>query len=65
MQSLVVFLSLFVLNLVVGLIPIVVLLSPLIFLLIVILWVLLMVKAYQGEMYKLPWAGDFAEKQVF
>ena len=29
-----------------------------------ILWVVLMVKAYQGQMYKLPIAGDFAEKQV-
>jgi uncharacterized membrane protein len=25
-------------------------------------WVVLMVKAYQGEKYKLPWAGDQAEK---
>ena len=29
-----------------------------------ILWVVLMIKAYQGEKYKIPWAGDFAEKQV-
>ena len=29
-----------------------------------ILWVLLMVKAYQGEYFKLPLVGDFAEKQV-
>ena len=29
-----------------------------------ILWVVLMVKAYQGEKYKLPWVGDIAEKQV-
>ena len=29
-----------------------------------ILWILLMVKAYQGEKYKILWAGDFAEKQV-
>ena len=29
-----------------------------------ILWLLLMIKAYQGEKYKIPWAGDFAEKQV-
>ena len=29
-----------------------------------ILWLLLMVKAYQGQRYKLPWAGDIAEKQV-
>ena len=29
-----------------------------------ILWIVLMIKAYQGQNYKLPWAGDFAEKQV-
>ncbi len=29
-----------------------------------VLWIVLMVKAYQGTMYKLPWAGDFAEKRV-
>lgn len=29
-----------------------------------ILWIVLMVKAYQGQRYKLPWAGDFAEKQL-
>ena len=28
-----------------------------------ILWIVLMVKAYQGNRYKLPWAGDFAEKR--
>ncbi len=27
-----------------------------------IFWVVLMVKAYQGTKYKLPWAGDQAEK---
>jgi uncharacterized membrane protein len=27
-----------------------------------VLWVVLMVKAYQGTMYKLPWAGNLAEK---
>jgi len=27
-----------------------------------ILWILLMVKAYQGERFKVPVAGDFAEK---
>lgn len=30
----------------------------------VILWILLMVKAYQGSMFKLPIAGDFAEKHI-
>ena len=29
-----------------------------------ILWIVLMVKAYQGTKYKLPWAGDFAEKRT-
>jgi len=29
-----------------------------------ILWIILMIKAYQGQKYKLPVAGDFAEKQV-
>ena len=28
-----------------------------------ILWIVLMVKAIQGTKYKLPWAGDFAEKR--
>jgi len=27
-----------------------------------ILWIVLMFKAYQGTKYKLPWAGDMAEK---
>jgi uncharacterized membrane protein len=27
-----------------------------------VLWIVLMFKAYQGEKYKLPVAGDFAEK---
>lgn len=29
-----------------------------------ILWVVLMVKAYKGERYKLPVAGDFVEQQM-
>ena len=29
-----------------------------------ILWVVLMAKAYSGEQYKLPIAGNFAEKQL-
>ena len=29
-----------------------------------ILWIILMVKAYQGQMFKLPVIGDIAEKQV-
>jgi len=29
-----------------------------------VLWILLMVKAYQGETFKVPVLGDIAEKQV-
>ena len=29
-----------------------------------VLWIILMVKAYQGERYKVRWAGDFAEKWI-
>lgn len=63
-QSLAVFGALFVLSLVAGFIPVVgpvvsVLLAPVG----LILWILLMVKAYQGERFKLPLAGDWAEEQ--
>lgn len=30
----------------------------------VVLWIILMVKAYQGEMFKMPWAGNLAEAWV-
>jgi uncharacterized membrane protein len=63
-QSLAVFGGLFVLSVVAGFIPlfgklISVLLAPVG----LILWILLMVKAYQGELYKIPVAGDWAEEQ--
>ena len=29
-----------------------------------VLWIVLMVKAFQGERFKLPWAGNLAEKWV-
>ena len=29
-----------------------------------VVWILLMVKAYQGQMWKLPFIGDLAEKQA-
>ena len=28
------------------------------------LWIILMIRAYQGVKFKLPWAGDFAEKRA-
>jgi len=36
--------------------------GTLIWLLTLILWIVLMIKAYQGEMFKLPIVGDMAEK---
>lgn len=39
-------------------------LSPLIFLACLVLWILLMVKAYNGEKFKMPFAGDIAEQQA-
>lgn len=39
-------------------------LAGLIWVLGVVLWIILMIKAYQGAMFKLPWAGDLAEKKV-
>lgn len=44
--------------------PFFILLSKLVWLAAAILWVLLMVKAYQGEHFKLPIAGDIAEKNI-
>lgn len=38
--------------------------SPIVGLVIFIFWILAMIKAYQGEMYKLPIIGDMAEKYV-
>ena len=39
-------------------------LSILISILAFILWIILMVKAFQEVKYKLPWAGNFSEKQA-
>ena len=77
MQSIIVFGALFVLQIVIGifiglltaihlyfLIPIFTFLYPLVGLAALVLWILLMVKAYQGEKFKLPIAGDIAEKSA-
>ncbi|NQT75861.1 MAG: DUF4870 domain-containing protein [Candidatus Omnitrophica bacterium] len=63
MQSLIVFGSLAIINIVLLVIPALgILLSILLSLLSLVLWILLMIKAYQGEYFKLPIAGDIAEK---
>jgi uncharacterized membrane protein len=41
-----------------------ILLSILLWLLGVFLWIFMMVKAYQGERFKVPAVGDFVEKQL-
>jgi uncharacterized membrane protein len=74
MQSMIVFGALFILQIAVGmfmgilatvhlgvLIP---LFNGLVALVSLVLWVVLMIKAYQGEKFKLPVAGDIAEKHV-
>lgn len=65
MQSTLLFGGLFIVNLALGFIPVLgwlvgLLLSFAAF----ILWIVLMWKAFQGQMYKLPYVGDFAEKQL-
>lgn len=64
MQSIVAFGGLLVLQIAVGFLPFLGFILPLISLASFILWVLLMIKAYQGEMFKLPVLGDLAEKQI-
>lgn len=69
MQSTVVFGGLFIASIIFN-----VLLSPIellatlintiIWIAILIIWLTSMIKAYQGQMFKWPVAGDFAEKQV-
>lgn len=39
-------------------------LSPLVMILGLVTWILCLVKAYQGEKFKLPVVGDFVEKQI-
>ena len=63
MQSIIVFGAIFVAQWVISFVPgIGVLMSGLLSLAAVVLWVVLMVKAFQGEKFKLPWAGAVAEK---
>jgi uncharacterized membrane protein len=64
-QSIVTFLPLMILAIIIGLIPFIGwIISPLLWILSFILWIVLMFKAYSGQMFKLPIAGDIAEKQL-
>jgi uncharacterized membrane protein len=65
LQSLVVFGVLHVAAMVILIIPVLgVLVSSLINLAMLALWIVMMIKAYKGERYKLPIAGDFVEQQL-
>ena len=65
MQSIITFGALFVLNAILVFIPIIGwVLMPIVGIISLILWIILMIKAYQGENYKLPIVGDIAEKQI-
>jgi len=61
MQSTITFLSLFVISLILGFIPIIGLLVYLIWILSLVLWLFLMIKALRGERYLLPIVGKMAE----
>ena len=64
-QSIIVFGALTVVDIVLGFVPVIGWVAVwAIGILAFILWVVLMVKAYQGQRYKLPIAGDIAEQQV-
>ncbi len=64
MQSIIVFGAITVVFMIFGWIPIVnVIIDSLVGACAFVLWLVLMLKAYQGEKFKLPWAGDIAEKQ--
>jgi uncharacterized membrane protein len=65
MQSIAVFLVLFVGSMILIMIPFIgaflsILISPVS----LVLWVFLMYKAFQGEKYKLPYIGEFVEEQL-
>lgn len=64
-QSLFFFLACIVVNIALGLVPIVNLIAvPLLGLGEFVLWIILLLKAYQGGKFKLPFIGDIAEQQA-
>lgn len=72
MQSTAVFGALFIINIIIGLIfssiaiigILATLVNTLISIAAIVIWIVSMIKAFQGQMFKWPIAGDFAEKQV-
>lgn len=65
MQSTVLFGAIFILNIALGFVPGVGwAVGSLLSLVTFVLWIVCMWKAFQGEMFKLPVVGDFAESQL-
>ena len=69
MQSTLLFGTIFLLNVVLGIVPVLgwiiaLVISPLVGLITFILWLVLLWKAFSGEKYKLPYFGNLAEKQL-
>jgi len=64
-QSTITFAALFVVMVVLGAVPFVGwILSLFLWLATLVLWLILLIKAFQGEWFKLPLVGDVAERQV-
>jgi uncharacterized membrane protein len=64
-QSISIYVVLFVVYLVFMFIPVIgLIIDILLGIVMFVLWILLMYKAYEGEKFKLPFIGDFAEKQA-
>lgn len=62
-QSIIVFGALTLASIASGALPFIgVLVAPLLSILAFALWIILMIKAFQHQRYRLPWAGDLAEK---
>jgi len=64
MQSIILFAASFALQMICVFLPIFIFLIPILNIAVLILWIILMVKAYNGEYFKLPIIGDFAEKNI-
>jgi len=63
-QSIVTFGAITIVQIILGFIPIIGwIVAWIIWVLAIILWIVCMMRAYQGKMFKLPVAGDIAEKQ--
>lgn len=65
LQSIFTFAAIFVVSMVINVIPLLgLIVSILMMPLSLVLWIVLMVKAYQGKWFKLPFIGDLVEKQL-